>query len=377
MLVNERSYIYFSIVVSFVVYVALATINVSFRVPGFNYIVVVVLAFLTLIGIIFFDKIKLSSLLFLLVFSTLGCMGYFASTIDVGAMFSFFYLLLVSTMIILIRWVKPSEDEIIKVVTLCFYMYLVMSIFTFFVYKSHYREFSFNGLILERAFHGIEGSPANIDTFTTLFFLMVIFSSSMKRMVKVGHAMVCIGIVYFCDTQTPLLIIITWAGYLLVNLIFRDFSRRIIIAGMYLVMLLVFYLSLNNKFFYDVLIFITNGRNYIWNEQIINVFSDLSLVDIWFGDFTNAYVAIHWSEDDTNNPHNGYIFLLIRLGLVVTSIFLAYVFYISKHLNQLQYFILISLLAASVSNSNVFYLSNPIITFLLVYSFLPKMRSRN
>jgi len=137
-------------------------------------------------------------------------------------------------------------------------------------------------------------------------------------------------------------------------------------------MLTIFYFSLNSNEFYEILTFLTNGRNFIWNEQINNIFSSFSWANLFYGDFSNAYVDIHWSDEETNNPHNGFLFILLRFGTLFTITFFAFIYYAAKKANNLSMLILIALLAASVSNSNVFYLSNPLITLLLIYSITQK-----
>ncbi|MFH4621117.1 hypothetical protein [Vibrio furnissii] len=371
-----KQYVKISIYLSFFLYVCLATVNVIYNVSGFNYIVVVCLSVLFLLGIGLYNKVNFFTLIFSMVSLTFGIGAYLSSSIETGAQFQFFYLLLVSTIIGLLILSRLKRDEVIKITVITFYIYLLFSVFTFFLFKSYYRAFTFDGAFLDRAFHGIEGSPANIDTFSTLFMVCVLFSNY-KLIEKIIHTTVFLLVVYFCDTQTPFLIFLTILGFYIANKFLKNKSRRLIIFGIYAVMILIFYLSITNESIHEFLLLATNGRNNIWDQQIDNVFSDFGLVDFVFGDFRNAYVSIHWSNEDTNNPHNGYLFILIRLGLFSTVLFLLYVWIVSKKISNFQYYILISLLAASVSNSNVFYLSNPMITLLLIYSISPRLERDN
>ncbi|MCL2919636.1 hypothetical protein [Shewanella litorisediminis] len=368
---SPSAYIKSGIYVSFFIYVFLAFLDVPLNVPGFNYIVVSLLFFISLSGIVIFNTVNVKDIIFSIFALSLGIGGYFSATISVGALFPFFYLLLWAVMFSFIRKIKPEKQDIIDLLKNAFYFYLLVSIVSFILFKSHYRAFSFDGFFLDRAFHGVEGSPANIDTFCTVFFLAALMSDTYSLQQKIFHFIVFFLVVYFCGTTTPFLILLTVIGYLLIKYFIKLHARRTTVLGIYAVMLAMFYFSIHSEIIYQFLLLATNGRNYIWNEQIFNVFSNFSIQDLFFGNFSNAYVPIHWSSEDTNNPHNGYLFMLIRLGFVVTFGFFAYSLIVVEKISNFQFVILISLLAASVSNSNVFYLSNPIMTLVLVYSILP------
>ncbi|XNH04749.1 hypothetical protein BCV37_00655 [Vibrio cyclitrophicus] len=263
-----------------------------------------------------------------------------------------------------------TKEEVVHLVTFSFYVYLSFSVAAFFIFSDSYRHFSFDGIILDRAFHGIEGSPANIDTFATVFILIYLFERGLKQAFSYIHLVVFILVVYFCSTETPYLILLSYFSYRVLYSFFGLNSNRFVIFSLIFTMTGVFYLSLNNDAVYDFLLFATNGRNYIWNTQINNIIDDFSLVDLFFGSFSNAFVSIHWSAEDTNNPHNGFLFIIIRFGVLLSFSALLYMYYISRFLNDLQYLIILSLLAASVSNSNIFYIVNPMISLLLVYSLI-------
>ncbi|MFA0372818.1 hypothetical protein AB4511_24845, partial [Vibrio sp. 10N.222.54.F6] len=115
-----------------------------------------------------------------------------------------------------------------------------------FIFSDSYRHFSFDGIILDRAFHGIEGSPANIDTFATVFILIYLFERGLKQAFSYIHLVVFILVVYFCSTETPYLILLSYFSYRVLYSFFGLNSNRFVIFSLIFTMTGVFYLSLNN-----------------------------------------------------------------------------------------------------------------------------------
>ena len=342
--------------------------------PGFNYLVVIFYLAMTIIGFSLYSNISIYFIFFSIMALAFGILSYFLSKVDVGSFFPVFYLALLCASYLTIRKSNIDKFELNKLITICFYAYLVLSLVSFFIFPEKYRHFSFDGVFISRAFHGIEGSPANIDVFATLFIIINIYCHGFKKLVSWFHILIFLCVAYFCSTETPLLIILSISSYIITQFFFGRSINRFFICMMYLSMFLVFYFSFINDYIYDLLLIITNGRNYIWNTQLLNVASDLSYLDFFFGDFSKAFVPIHWSKEGTNNPHNGYIFLLLRFGILISFVFYMYILFISKRASYFQMLLIIALLAASVSNSNVFYISNPIITFIWVFALTSKIR---
>jgi hypothetical protein len=346
---NIMSMLFFS-------YITLAVIMVVTGINAVLYMLVPIFFFLILMVVLLRKSIALYPLFFFIIGTFYGVALYFNRTSDVGAFFPiFFFSFLVLYYFYFRLW--PSDVSSFLIVTNYTYLfYILVSLLCYLFLPSYYKSVSLE-LISFRAFHGIEGSPANIDSYSVFVLLINMFYN--VRRTRWLIYILSLVVLFFAGATTPILILLVVFGSLVFLKVFRSFSVLVILFM--LSMFSVFYLSLNDSVSNAMIILATNGRNIIWDQQI----SNMGWHNLYWGDVVASTVEIHWSGGETNNPHNVFLFLMLRLGILFSFVFMVFVILKARKQHIKKQLLVMAFLAAGISNSNVMYLGNPFYLYML------------
>ncbi|MEZ8321834.1 hypothetical protein AB6C72_25910, partial [Vibrio splendidus] len=325
-------------------------------IEGINYILIPLFFILIFTSILMKRKINISLFLLLMVGMVYGLVLYFYRTSDTGAFFPISFLIYICLICFYVKLHPYDVKNFLYTTNFCYLIYLSLSLACYFLLPSYYRSISLEFFSV-RAFHGIEGTPASIDSFSIFVFLINFFynNSKLKWLVFI----VILTVIIFSGTTTPFLILIVVAlSYFFLTVIK---SPSLLICLFFISMFSVFWLSLNNTEISDLLLLFTSGRNMIWNLQIQN----LDWGNLLLGDVAGSTVEIFWGQGETNNPHNAFLFLLLRFGFLITFSLIILLIVNVRNKSKKQQLLILAFLAAGISNSTVMYIGNPFYLYML------------
>lgn len=305
-------------------------------------------------------KVNVKLIIYFLLALLFGGGLYFTRTSEVGAYFPIFMLVNISLFYSYFRYYRV--DDILLVSNLSFFIYLLASSVIYFNFSEFSRPI-LNEFFGERSLAGIEGSAANIDTFSSFIFLInLIYGKGVKRIVTCFISML---VVLAAGTSTPFMIfMIAFLTYCYLKAKGSFFTLVLFFS---ITMIGIFYISLNNEEANLLIQGLTNGRNTIWDQQI----SNLSFNNLFFGDVASSVVGIGWSSGETNNPHNAFLFIGLRFGFLFLILCLLYTALRGGAVDIRKQILIMAFLAACISNSNMFYIGNPFYLYMLFFSLSP------
>ncbi len=230
---------------------------------------------------------------------------------------------------------------------------------------------------------GLEGSPANIDSYSAMVLLLNIFVKASQRYryfvivcAIVGvllsfrlTAMIGVALLLFL---TPLIkkkrwfIIFNLTGFLafLLLLYALHVDQSLLILGAEVNLSTIAYLA-------------THARSVIWEQQIVILFSEYEWFHYIFGGFNVELFNVptyQVSGSETgrsqSNPHNTYllmffrspVFMLLSLSLLILSMM--------TKMSEKYYVPISFILLACYTNSAIISLENPVFLYVIVFSIL-------
>lgn len=340
----------------FVSYVMLALMKVISGSDSFFYLLIPVFLCLLAIPLCVRQEIAITTLLMLFLSIFFGLMLFFTRTDNIG---SFFPLFICVFIVLFIFYIKYYPDfEFVWCANTCYLIYLIISIASYFLLSSFYRNTP-SEIAGMNFFHGIEGTPASIDSFSSFIFLINFFYN--KKNSRWLVYFLALSTIVMTGAATPLMIfLVVFLSYIFLK-VFRSFS--ILVVLFFIVLLSIFYLSITNEIANSIILVATNGRNIIWNQQIAN----LGWYNLFLGDVASSIVSIPWAAGTTINPHNMFLFIVLRLGFAFLFIAILVLIVRGRKQEQNKQLLLMAFLAAGISNTNLFYITNPFYFYMLCF----------
>tara|TARA_R110002049_G_scaffold69711_3_gene180529 strand:+ start:10524 stop:11672 length:1149 start_codon:yes stop_codon:yes gene_type:complete len=340
----------------FISYVLLALLKVVLGIDAVFYLLIPIFGGLMLLPMCIKKKIFILPTILLLVTLLFGVTQYLARTSDTGGLFPLFMLCYLTLFVFFNKYY--SSFNFLWVSNCCYLIYLFVAISSYFLLSNYYRSIS-SELIATRIFHGIEGTPASIDSFSTFIFLInFLYNKEKNRWLMY---FLTLATIFTAGATTPVLVfLVVFLSYLFLRL-FNSFSLLVFLF--FVVMFGLFYLSYSNSLAHTVILIATNGRNIIWDLQIAN----LGLFNIVLGDVASSMVNIPWSSGTTINPHNAFLFIILRFGFIFFVLFVLLLVFKGKGRERNKQLLLMAFLAAGISNSNLFYIANPFYFYMICF----------
>jgi len=340
----------------FVSYVILAVLKVVSGIDAVFYFLIPIFLGLIMLPISIRGELYIGPLVLFLFSLLFGGTLYFTRTSDVGSYFPLFMLCYLSLFVFYTKFY--SQFNLLWVSNCCYLIYLAMSIVSYFLLSSYYRSIE-SEIIASRVFHGIEGTPASIDSFSIFVFLINYFYN--KGNSRWLLYFLSLSAIAMAGATTPILVLlVVFLSYVFLKL-FKSFS--ILLTLFFMVMFGVFYLSISDSAANAIILVATNGRNIIWDQQIEN----LGYFNIFFGDVSSAIVKIPWSTGSALNPHNVFLFIILRFGIVFFSMLVVLLAIKGRVQDTKKKLLLMAYLGAGISNANLFYIANPFYFYMLCF----------
>lgn len=310
-------------------------------------------------------SINKNKVIIFFVFLILSLFSFFFNSHDVGRFYtiSFFLFFIIIYASVRLSWI--SDDDFVFYSNLYFCFFLFISLIGYFYGTFQLKE---NGLIGGfMSLPGVEGSPAHIDVFALLILLLNIFYCR-KKLQRNFIVLLAFSVVLMAGTTAPIFsLMMVFAAY--IALVFGFSKSTILVSYFVFAVSFILYSSFNNSY-YDFFVSLTNGRSYIWEYQLSNFFNGLDINKVLFGHVGSTVVDIYWGSGSTNNPHNAYLFIIFRFGIVAFLLSIFILAYKSISLSKKRFFILVALISAGMSGVTVVYISNPYYLLLLSFVFM-------
>lgn len=343
----------------FVFYCLVAVLSVLAQNTSLMYSVVCVFTLLVSLFALKKQKINKSAVVTFLGLISASGLIFYNRTGSVGAIFPIFFFLYLICFYLYFKSSSVSRVEFLSVLNFSYMAYIMFSVFSYFFMTEYYRAIYLPGFSF-RAFHGIEGTPANVDSFSAFVILANFYFNKSKS--RFFYYTLAFLVIFFSGALTPILIFIVVILSSLYIKLFKSFSGLMLLF--IVAHLLLFYISYNSELMNSLIMVATNGRNLIWDAQIANITSH----SLFWSDVAAATVPINWSDGETNNPHNAYLFALFRIGGLCSLLLLLSFFVKSIKATYHGQLLLIAFLAAGISNSNMLYIGNPIYFYMVFFS---------
>lgn len=325
--------------------------------------------FLSLIQKEIFLKSKYS-FLFLFIFIFIYLI-FINSTIDRTTLFTLFCVM---SLYMFMEHNKLYMSDFIRFVNITYFLYLFFSLILYFIY---YDLSNANMFVIEFfGFHintivGILGSTANIDFYTVLVLLLNLFFN-MKQS-KYFLIILLFFIIFWTNRSTPLVAML-FSGiiYLFIrNKFFAGISLVVFFVALAVVMMLVYLhadITYGEYGFEYIMYRATHGRNIIWALQIENILNNFSSLDYLVGHFTYAPVEVDWVDYMVENSHNSYLMNFFHAGISFFILLGTYfVIFLRKKFNRKKFAVLMAILTAALTNSEIFLMVNPIYIIVMIY----------
>lgn len=288
--------------------------------------------------------------------------AYLNSDAEFGKIYPLFFALYLSIFIFSFLIFDFNSNFIGKFLNIYFVFYVIIS-FVYYFFSLDVRKLENPYINVFNVLSGLEGSPADIDAFASIILIFNIIKSFTNIYNRIFVILLSVCVIILTGTMLPFFIFLIVVLSYLTTLI--GLSNRLISITFIIAILIIFYLS--QVFFIDELLVITNNRSLVWNEALLQYFTSANLADFIFGKPSASIVEISWGKGETNNPHNGFIFIMLRFGLVPLFMLLFFVVYFSKKLSNFKFLLMMSFVAASFSGVTFFAIGNPVYPFLIAW----------
>lgn len=270
------------------------------------------------------------------VFSFIVFLGGIGSILKEGDILPFLssirfakHILFVFSAFLIYKLYRPSLDILITYTGYVSLWLVVVLFLSDVFFNPQFPSSRWGGVFLGFETYGFPNSIAVFYSFYICFILILLFSK--KRMLIVPILLLILGIVFFTFSRSG------WVTALIVLLPVMIYSslksKRLIFINISLLVFLVVCIS----FFFDKLFPIiepwmykvdtitgkditVSGRDLIWNEAIKLIY-DQPLMGYLFFPFSN-YVSGY------DTPHQQYLEILYKMGLVGFSLYFLYLFYL-------------------------------------------------
>lgn len=290
---------------------------------------------------------------------------------------AFFMMYIFISTIIYFKYFRITTIDLVRFLNITYLIYVLLSLFSYFdifiSYAEHVRSFTRDfGIITFDSLKGLEGSTANIDSYSAIILLVNIFLN--KKNIKIFFIVVSLFILLWTTRFTPLVALVL---SLSVFFIVRNKSMALlflafIFIGFFSAVFIEIYYP-DNTFFLNetsnkaLFHTATHGRTHIWSEQFINIYEYFNVYDVLFGNSKYAEVEIFWSKGFTSNPHNSFLYLFFGSGLIGILMIIYFITMIIKTFDRNTFPIIYVIFISASTNGTIFYVANPIYLILLVY----------
>lgn len=337
-------------------YVLLSFLKVVNGSDNFFYLLVPTFLCLLIIPLFIRREISITALILLFFAIFFGGILFFTKTDNIGGLYPLFMCVFI---VLFIFYAKYYPDfKFLWCANACYLIYLTASVLSFFMLSSYYRVFQseFGNLFV---FHGVEGTPASIDSFSVFVFLSNVFYNHSK--LRWVMYFLTLSTIVMVGATTPILIfLVVFLSYLFLKTL-RSFS--LLVTLFFIVLFSIFYLSITNETANGFILVATNGRNIIWDQQILN----LGWYNLFLGDVASSIVSIPWSTGTTINPHNMFLFIVLRLGFAFLLLLVLIMIMKGREQEDSKKLLLMAFLAGGISNTNLFYITNPFYLYMLCF----------
>lgn len=234
---------------------------------------------------------------------------------------------------------------------------------------------------------GIEGSPAYIDSYSALIFLLNLFVGSGKYR-KTAIIFSILGIILSLRL-TPIVsifILFLMTPIIKNRLLFLSFNLVVFSAFVLTVILVISNVRvfiLEQEVDVSLIAYVlTHARSMIWEQQLILMFNEYHWHDYIFGGYdvsTFMVPTFQLSGTETgrfqSNPHNTFLLLFFRSPLLAVLLFMLVIWKFMKSIDA-KYFIPVSfVLLACYTNSGIIGLENPVYLYVMAYAISDQKRS--
>ncbi|WP_219017775.1 hypothetical protein [Shewanella algae] len=283
-----------------------------------------------------------------------------------------------------------SSNDVVAVINKWFVFYACLSLLFWlnilpnpnasdFLFKEEFEVnfFGFSYYVLP----GIEGSPANIDSYSGLVLLLNIFvtKDAQYRKLAVLLSITCIVASLRMTPIVALFLLFSLSVFLQKKTYFLIFYYFYIVSVFTIIYLLMVYPDL--KVFNVNLTYLaylaTHARTMIWVQQIDVLLNNYDVIDYIIGNYDVELFKVPTYQltgaetgNFQSNPHNTFLLLLFRSPFlfVLFSLWISYLF--TSKVDRGYYIPILFVMLACFTNSSIFSLENPIYLVVIIFSGL-------
>lgn len=281
-----------------------------------------------------------------------------------------------------------SSECVLKSINVFYLFYLAMSIlmwvlsvkFGAYALSDRYTLgiFGINKSILL----GVNGSPASLDSFSALVFLLNLFFGVDKRK-NLILSLALIAIVLSLRLTPMVAMTITILFYFVIKNRMLFFSSTMMLNLVYVLIIYLAWVIMQNietvqDKGYTILHNATHARFVIWGQQINVMLENYSFSDYMLGGFRNETfnVALYQVSGEeltrsTFNPHSSILLLFFRNPFLFVLMYSAYMFLIIKNFTRRKAAISVFIFLSLTMNSSLLATGNPVFTIVMILLALP------
>ncbi len=294
--------------------------------------------------------------------------------------------------------VKIEEKSFINFINFTYLFYLLISVL---FWLGLIPNPNFNAFLIKDEFlvsvgswsyyvlPGVEGSPANIDSYSAVVLLINLFIRVSQKSRKFFVICSVVGILLSLRLTAILgimLLLLLWP-LLKYRLWFLLFNVTAFISFLLLLYALHFdliFIMFNMPIDISALAYIaTHARSIIWEQQIVILLYEYQWYDYMFGSFnvdmfnvpTFQFTGAETGKSQSN-PHNTYLLLFFRSPLLTLGLMWLLFINMYKRVDRKYYMPISFILLACYTNSAIISLENPIFIYLLVYSIFGQNQTK-
>ncbi|CDG81596.1 hypothetical protein [Janthinobacterium agaricidamnosum] len=242
-------------------------------------------------------------------------------------------------------------------------------------------EFRVNlGFLHYGILYGVEGSPATIDSYSSLVLLINLFMYSGSHR-KFYLAASLFGVLASFRLTPLVAVFAVFALYpFYKNRRYLSSLILVSISALFVAVLLAVGMDGNMSIFgsdVDMRMLaysLTHARSMIWEQQLSHVMQNFTWVDYIFGHFSVAEFSVPTFQLDgsdsgafESNPHNNYLLLFYRSPFLFIAFYFVFIFCQHRNFSKENFPILFFIFLAGFMNSSLISLGNPIFLMFITY----------
>ena len=288
---------------------------------------------------------------------------------------------------------QVKESQMVNFLNRTYLLYVLLSIIFFVFFPSVLYELKtgINNTINVFGFtltmlHSLEGSAASLDTYTCLILVM---NLSLKETVKRRkfYVLLSLTVLFWSFRLTPILALgIALMGSYIVRTGKSSVSFVLLALFVPFLASIVFYNSGQNISGVP-LDFILNGlthnRAMIWNQQLDILWSNYSIKDYIFGNFSSELFSVQSFQIHggmrkdyfIDNPHNSYLYLFFRSPLLFAMAVIFCFIRFWKRFDLKWWPVIIVILTGALTNGQLLTLQNPVPLIVLIFYLCGRTKS--